>query len=283
MGARGAGRATRPAVVRTVLAAVVGAVLLAAASCGGDGGQAAEKPIHRPDLDAPRAGKPVLPDLSPAPPIDVQTKKNKDGTWIMRFSSVLVNVGKGDFVLHADRSGDEWQVVQALPLSVSGYRKLPIPAAMVWGGDGHNHWHIKRVATYRLFELDADGKVVGSDKGRSDTKIGFCFFDYEKQLERGPMEALYSRLSCGKQQDAGVDMGLSPGWNDTYDFTLPGQSIDIEGLPDGTYRLRGEADDEGLFREVTRDNNITWVDLELATTPDGLRTALVTDVGPEPR
>ena len=97
------------------------------------------------------------------------------------------------------------------------------------------------------------------------------------------MEALYSRLSCGKQQDAGVDMGLSPGWNDTYDFTLPGQSIDIEGLPDGTYRLLGEADDEALFREVTRDNNITWVDLELATTPDGLRTALVTDVGPEPR
>jgi hypothetical protein len=154
---------------------------------------------------------------------------------------------------------------------------------MVWGGDGHDHWHIRRVATYRLFALDEDGQVVPGDKGRSDAKIGFCFFDFERHLDRGPMAALYNRHSCGKRQDEAVDMGLSPGWNDTYDFALPGQSIDIEGLPDGPYRLRGEADDEGQFREVSRANNVTWVDLELETTPEGLRTALVTDVGPHPR
>ena len=166
MGAGEAGRLLSPGALRVALAGATATLLLVAASCGGEESKAADAPPYRPDLDAPRAGKPVLPDLSPAPPVDVQTQKTDKGTWVMRFSSVLVNVGKGDFFLHADRTDGRWRVVQPLPLSVSGYRPVTLPASMVWGGDGHNHWHIKRVATYRLFALGADGKVVPGDKGR---------------------------------------------------------------------------------------------------------------------
>jgi hypothetical protein len=77
-------------------------------------------------------------------------------------------------------------------------------------------------------------------------------------------------------------MGLSPGWGDVYDFTLPGQSVDISELPDGRYRLWAEADPQGWFREVTRENNVTWVDLELSTGADGVRTAMVVSTGAQP-
>jgi hypothetical protein len=63
---------------------------------------------------------------------------------------------------------------------------------------------------------------------------------------------------------------------------LPGQSIDITDLRDGTYRLRAEADQRHRFREVTRRNNRTWAEFELSTR-DGLRYAVITKVGPRPR
>ena len=76
-------------------------------------------------------------------------------------------------------------------------------------------------------------------------------------------------------------MGLSPGWNDTYLQSLPGQSIDITSVPDGKYRLFTQIDEQGHFKEATRGNNLTWIDLELETTPQG-RIAIRTATGPRP-
>lgn len=236
-----------------------------------------------PVRTGPPVGTPVLPDLSPQPPIDVHTKKSKSDTWTIEFSSTLVNVGREEFLLHGTREGDDWTVEQDIPYSTSGVKPTPVKARMVWGGDGHNHWHIGRVATYRLLRLDEDGRVAEGDRGRVDTKIGFCFFDFHRELDRGPEERVHNRHSCGKIGDREVRMGLSPGWGDTYEWILPGQSIDIEGLPDGAYRLRAEADETGMFHEITRENNVTWVDLDLFMGEDGTRRAVVTDVGPEPR
>jgi hypothetical protein len=51
------------------------------------------------------------------------------------------------------------------------------------------------------------------------------------------------------------------GWGDIYHRRLPGQSIDITDLPDGTYRLWATADQAGFFRESNDANNSTWADL----------------------
>ena len=77
-------------------------------------------------------------------------------------------------------------------------------------------------------------------------------------------------------------MGLSPGWGDTYAFILPGQSIDTTNLPDGTYRLWADVDEAHWFREVTRANDVTWVDIKLSTNEQGVRFALVVGRGPKP-
>jgi Lysyl oxidase len=225
----------------------------------------------------------VLPDLAPAPPLDLRTQKLK-GRWYVEFSSILVNVGDGEFLLRAKRPGEgaAWVVEQDIPYSKSGAKVMPLDMTLVWGGDGHNHWHVPDVATNQLIPLDAQGRAVAA-KYRVDAKVGFCFFDYEHRLRFGPEKAAHHRQTCGHKDDNVVGMGLSPGWSDNYEFVLPGQRIDISGLKDGKYRLEAEADIKHKFREVTRANNITWADFELSTREDGIRLALVVDSGPQPR
>jgi hypothetical protein len=221
----------------------------------------------------------VLPDIVPAPPTDVHMT-HLNGKWLISFSSILVNIGDGDFVLRATRKGGVWHVEQDIQYSTSGARPVTVPAQLVWGGDGHHHWHIARVATNRLVRLDNAGRA-NPRGGLIDSKTGFCFYDYSRQLENGPPKAVYSRKSCGNSMDDDtVGMGLSHGWGDTYNFGLPGQSIDVTRLPDGKYRLWAKADEMRWFRDSRSDNNVSWVDIEISTSANGARTTRVVKVGP---
>lgn len=230
----------------------------------------------------PPVGKPLLPDLVAKPQLNVQMQL-ADDRWIMRFTTYIVNVGAGDFLLRATRKpGGAWSSEQYVRHATSGAKATKIPARLAWGGDGHNHWHIVRVASVWLVPLDAQGRPAGDAKDLIDTKIGFCFFDHTHELERGPEAAVYSHESCGKKTATTIGMGLSPGWNDTYRASLPGQSIDVTDVADGAYRLWTEVDGSRRFQEKTRANNRTWIDLDLRTTQSG-RIATVTRTGPKPK
>jgi hypothetical protein len=253
---------------------IAGLVLLAAGCGGGDELQAFEDP-------GPPVGEPVLPDLMPSPPDNLGTSKI-DGRWHVSFSTLIVNVGAEDLLLRAARVEDgEWSVEQLIPYSQGGAATRPIDTSLAWGGDGHDHWHVVRVASVWLARLGEDGKAVDDDRSRIDTKIGFCFYDHTRELDRGPEKAVYSSKTCGAENSTLIGMGLSPGWNDTYARNLPGQAVDLTGLPDGKYRMWAEVDEQGWFREASRENNITWADFELST-KGGRRFALVTEVGPTP-
>jgi hypothetical protein len=262
---------------RVAGAAIVVCALALAVGCGGG---ESNRDLEEP---GPPVGRAVLPDLVPSPPRLLHLRR-RSGRWLLSFDSILVNVGDGDFLLRAKRDGDgKWHVEQDIPYSTSGAKPVALRTTLVWGGDGHEHWHVPRVATNRLVRLDRNGRPVRG-KSWTDAKVGFCFFDYSRQLaETGPEDAVHSRHSCGHEDDDVVGMGLSPGWGDTYEWVLPGQRIDITDVPDGTYRLWAEADKRGRFREMTRDNNRTFADFELSTRPDGIRYALVKKVGPRPR
>jgi hypothetical protein len=66
----------------------------------------------------------------------------------------------------------------------------------------------------------------------------------------------YGTCTYGRQ-------GLSVGWVDVYDHYLPGQSIDISGLPDGTYALMSTADPYNLIQESDETNNAAVVYLQI--------------------
>ena len=231
-----------------------------------------------PEPEAP-VGHPVLPDLAPKPQLNVTTGKI-DGKWHIYFSTIIVNVGESDFVLRAIRDGDMWSVEQGIPYSGGGAKIVPTTATLVWGGDGHDHWHVARVATTRLVRLDENGRPT-KGPGRVDTKVGFCFYDHTHELKRGPQEPVFSVHSCGDEHDTLIGVGLSPGWNDTYRQSLPGQTIDVSGIPDGKYRLWTDIDEQGWFREASRKNNRTWLDIELRMTPAGLSANNI-GTGPSP-
>jgi hypothetical protein len=202
---------------------------------------------------------------------------------MIEFSSTLVNVGKADFHATAERlANGPWTVTQDIAYDGGGADHVTIAAEPVWAGDGHEHWHLKRVVSYRLSRLGADG-AVQEGVSRTDHKIGICIYDFRRQdLGYGPEKAVYGRVGCGRPDSTHLEMGLSPGWGDFYHWHLPGQNIDITGLDDGSYRIFAMADEAHVMREATVANNETWVDFDLSTDPQGNRLALVTKVGPTP-
>ncbi len=212
-----------------------------------------------------------LPDLGMANFKDLQIQRT-GGRKLLRFSSILVNVGAGRFEARGQRpnTGTSTMAVrQRIYNDAGGYRSVPTDAAMYYSGardgdDGHSHWHVRKLEGFKLTRLD-NGVKVGTI-----AKHGFCFFDnYRYGSTRDPFYTV-ARGACGdSSSNLRVKMGLSRGWGDIYRWTLPGQYIDITGLSPGKYRLRGVADPSGWFREKDNTNNSTWVDIQL--TSDGVR------------
>ena len=217
----------------------------------------------------------LLPDLGMKPATDFRTEK-RAGRVLLRYTSVVVNVGSGVFEVHGSRAtisdpqmtGQQWIYDDA-----GGSRSVSTGTVMVFGGDGHNHWHVLDLESAELIRLD-NGSKVGTS-----AKRGFCFFDnspYRLSLPGAPQAAVYK--GCGTSSSLSVAMGLSIGWGDAYYWSLPDQYIDITGLAAGRYRLRLTADAQNRFVESNDSNNVTWVDLRLK----GNGRATVVGSGPVP-
>jgi len=206
-----------------------------------------------------------LPDLGMAYPKGFLIENTSDGRKLLRFASTVVNVGAGPLELHGQRpdsGAPEMTVTQRIFDDAGGYRDVPTTAIIFWGGDGHNHWHVKDLEDFQLERLD-NGVKVGTY-----AKHGFCFFDNSNYGSPDP--AFYTprqTQSCGGGLSATQTMmGLSPGWGDKYGRALVGQYIDITGLTPGQYRLIGTADASDWFLESDNANNVTWVDIRLTAT-----------------
>lgn len=224
---------------------------------------------------------PLLPDLAMGPIEDIAVGTTESGQQRLRFAAEIVNVGQGPFLLRAQRpwiGGQDWTVEQWVQERGGGYSSAVTRAGLVYGGDGHNHWHVKQVEVHQL--ETPDGTVVGRQ-----VKQGFCFFDtdaYGTGLAGVPDHPTWSGRGCGTPVDTRVRMGLSVGWGDTYPWYVIDERIDVTGLADGVYRLREIADPDNDFEELSESNNETWVDIQLATQPGGLRQATVVQAGPPP-
>ena len=200
----------------------------------------------------------VLPDLSMAKLTDLQVTRFSDGRTVLRYSTTIVNVGAGPFELHGSRTPTAFNLAQRIFDSGGSFRDVLTPGSLVFGGDGHNHWHVRDLVTS---ELAHNGNQAGTN-----TKRGFCFWDnikYRLTMPGAPRSALYQSTGCGTLDSDTVSMGLSVGWGDEYAATLPDQFIDITNLALGRYQLIVTADSQNLFAETNELNNLTWVDLQL--------------------
>ncbi len=209
----------------------------------------------------PASAADLLPDLGMAQLSDVRVEKLPDGRQLLRYTTVIVNVGAGPFELRGHRTDTTTGMTATQRVyDGGGARDVSTTATLVYGGDGHNHWHVRDLESAELIRLD-NGAKVGTG-----AKRGFCFFDnrpHRLTLPGAPQSAVYPGSGCGTSSSLDVTMGLSIGWGDAYLWDLPDQYVDITGLAAGRYRLQVTADKAGTFMESNLANNTTWVDLQL--------------------
>lgn len=204
----------------------------------------------------------LLPDLRMARLTDFSIQQTSDGRRLLRFSSRIVNTGKGRFEARGSRADTGVRTMptkQRIYNTSGGYRTVTTPAVMYYSGDGHNHWHVRDLEDFKLRSLDGRSGVG------TGAKHGFCFYDnvaFRLNLPGAPQSPYYR--SCGTSTSLKVRMGLSVGWGDLYSWRLPDQYVEITDLPDGRYRLTGVADKARWFRESNPTNNTTWTDLRIS-------------------
>lgn len=197
-----------------------------------------------------RAASDLLPDLRMSRLTDLKIEKTSDGRKLLRFSSVIVNVGDGPLEVHGQRpdaGASTMTTVQRIFDEEGEHHDVSTEAVMYFGGDGHNHWHVRDLETFDLKRLSKGSKVG------TGAKHGFCFLDNHRYgSEQDPYYT-----GCGQSTDLGVMMGLSVGWGDLYDSALPDQWVVLgdHTLADGEYGLRSVADPKNKLDEAGRDGN----------------------------
>jgi hypothetical protein len=117
----------------------------------------------------------------------------------------------------------------------------------------HNHTHFDDWAIYRLREVrPADGVGAVIAKGH---KTSFCLldsFEYDTSLPNSPTHPEF--FTCGTDTQ-----GISVGYEDLYDKSIPGQWIDITDVPNGEYWLESEVDPKNNVLEKDEANNVARI------------------------
>ncbi len=230
-----------------------------------------------------RADEPVLPDLVPSTPTSLRLEAECAGDgpvspWLqdcrvdarrrlLRFDSAIDNMGAGALEVRGSgpqRVDGRWAMSSVVQRLYSGtgvpgspYRDVAIPAAMVHEtADGHDHFHVTDAVRYELTSPEGDRRLSAK------AQVGFCLRDNE-QAGDGPLSpSWYSPIVgeppyCGTAlpQAPSVTMGISPGWRDLYDWTLPFQWIDVSDAQPGPYRLGSTVNPQGVLIERDTTNN----------------------------
>jgi hypothetical protein len=192
----------------------------------------------------------LTPNLEALPAFSIGL--DSTGTRLL-FSTESWNSGTGPLELRAGAVNSSGQLVyQRIYRSDGTFRDQP--AGTFSYHSGHLHFHFDQYARYTLQPADAPG---ASD--RISSKTTFCVMDtdlVDGSLPGAPSQPAY--VSC----NASVQ-GMSVGWGDTYVRTLPGQSIDVSGLPEGDYRLVIDVDPMNRIEESDDGDNQSCVLIHL--------------------
>lgn len=202
------------------------------------------------------------------PPFDFRIVFTREGRRLLRFSTVIVNVGRGPFQLYgydADGAtiGDILSVRQQIKRSDGTFVSRATTATMAWASDGHDHWHVTGYQKFKLQNLNARTLGAGA-------KTGFCSLDSYRYGSTKPSFYDAERFICQVGPTGTVLMGTSRRWGDIYRYDIAYQWVDITGLPNGDYKLKAIADPPfgtgGRFRESNETNNRGWTKIHIGGT-----------------
>lgn len=203
----------------------------------------------------------VLPDLVSLAFRDLRLGK-KSGRTILRFSALFWNQGKGHFQLVANPAlkivEDGYQdVYQHLDHPDGGFRNKTV--GIFFWHKIHAHYHYGDFADYVLTMIKPSSQDQTLMPPTIMQKTAFCLRDNEPvslELPGAPSKKFFS--TCGRNRQ-----GVSIGWADLYKYDLPDQYLDVHDMPAGIYSFSFLIDPRQRFIEMSKDNNISTVLLEL--------------------
>lgn len=186
-------------------------------------------------------------------------------TRCLRFDAGHGNIGHGAFLLDVDLStatpnypaagqlgGEVTQAIQS-----SDGTEFNTPAGTYVFHPNHGHIHYKGFAEYALYAVNADG--TRGALVRPSRKSDFCMIDVD-DLWFGlpgnqPRDHHFPQCNLSEGAEPRQRQGINRGWGDVYTWDLPGQYIDVTGVPDGDYDVVNTANPDGLINEMTTSNN----------------------------
>jgi hypothetical protein len=221
-------------------------------------------------------------------------EKDEDGAkTCMRFDQTFANIGEGAaelrFKIPKD-PGDTSRDVFARTFFSDGPQHFVDSPAGEWEfHEAHQHFHYENFVQSTLWATDSRGRRVGTAPIRSGRKVSFCLedegIDPGKWGKKGVGPRTYIAPDCLVFAMEDVDFnyiiqGLTPGWDDVYQWYLPGQYIDVDGLADGTYILETTADPDNKLVESDETNNCGTVLVRLTNVATSARHAELLGTGP---
>jgi hypothetical protein len=209
----------------------------------------------------------------------------------MRFQQSFANVGEGPAELRffvpkdpADTSHD----VFARTYFSDGTSALT-PAGTWEFHEAHQHFHYDNFVQSNLWTADSHGHRTGTAPIRAGRKVSFCLedesIDNSKWGKPGVGPRVYIAPDClvfASEDDIYnyLVQGLTPGWVDTYQWYLPGQYIEVSGVPNGDYVLETTADPDNKLVESDETNNCGTVLVRLTNMGTPQRHAEIIGKGP---
>jgi hypothetical protein len=186
---------------------------------------------------------------------------------VLRFASILANSGLGPMQVVPDEQEAcpprQRYVAQRVFVDADANadfdrrvdrRSVELPGGCMLFHPRHEHWHFDSSAGYALTGVDDIAPVVARDK------ISFCLRDSEP-LSSAPERHRRAYAECARDRR----QGISVGWADRYDASLPGQRLPLPaGFVDGQYCLRLEVDPFDLLLESDEDDNTSAVVVDIA-------------------
>ena len=149
----------------------------------------------------------------------------------------------------------------------------PVPSGTFSFDNSHGHFHLQNLVVFRLRNYTTACNTPATSANcpviTSSPKEGFCLFDHYNV--DGAPTGNYVERSCvangpGGALESQVSVGLSAGYEESYEFTIPHQSLSLTGIPNGQYWLEAEVNTPSspLLAESYTGNNVTRVLVQIS-------------------
>jgi Lysyl oxidase/CARDB len=183
-------------------------------------------------------------------------RTERPGRLLLRLTTAIANNGAGPLELRGGRTRDGKQEVAQRIYNPDGTTSDRLAGTFTYHPT-HSHTHFDDFAAYRLRVMTNTGAVGRIIKGGQ--KVSFCLTDSEEyNLDQpGAPETGEYFLCAGKRQ------GISVGWADVYNSSLPDQWVDVTNVKPGKYWLEVVADPRNRILESNEKNNATRIPITL--------------------